>query len=142
MKALLGQTALTNPSAADKATTAPLLNIASHAYNPPPGGDTDGAFDQRIAQDADRTSRWYPAPARNRGHVLGREHSFDVGLGRVPVIPATRIDMATAKIGTPSSATPIFATVPRFVGVVAITGVTGRSIVILTLSSAETLMQA
>lgn len=48
------QTALTNLSDAQKAVTKPLLNISSHAFNPPPGGDTDGAFDQRIAQDADR----------------------------------------------------------------------------------------
>lgn len=53
------QTALTNLSAAHKAATKPLLNIASHAFNPPPGGNTDGTFDQRIAQDADRlNSAW------------------------------------------------------------------------------------
>ncbi|WP_374300485.1 hypothetical protein [Paracoccus sp. (in: a-proteobacteria)] len=53
------QTALTNLSAAQKGATVPLLNIASHAFNPPPGADTDGAFDQRIAQDADRlNSAW------------------------------------------------------------------------------------
>jgi hypothetical protein len=48
------QTALTNLSAAHKMATKPILNIASHTFNPPPGADTDGAFDQRIAQDADR----------------------------------------------------------------------------------------
>lgn len=53
------QTALTNLSDAHKAAMKPLLNIPSHAFNPPPGGDTDGAFDQRIAQDADRlNSAW------------------------------------------------------------------------------------
>ncbi|OLP60325.1 hypothetical protein BJF93_15320 [Xaviernesmea oryzae] len=53
------QTALTNLSAAQKAGTVPLLNIASHSFNPPPGGETDVAFDQRIAQDADRlNSAW------------------------------------------------------------------------------------
>lgn len=48
------QTALANLSGDHKAATKPLLNIASHVFNPPPGGDTDGAFDQRIAQDAER----------------------------------------------------------------------------------------
>lgn len=53
------QTALTNLSDANKAATKPLLNIASHAFNPPPGSETDGAFDQRIVQDADRlNSAW------------------------------------------------------------------------------------
>jgi hypothetical protein len=53
------QTALTNLSDAHKAATKPLLNIASHDFNPPPGGDTDGTFDQRISQDADRlNSAW------------------------------------------------------------------------------------
>lgn len=53
------QTALTNLSNDHKAATKPLLNISSHVFNPPPGGDTDGAFDQRIVQDADRlNSAW------------------------------------------------------------------------------------
>lgn len=83
------QTALTNLSAAHKGATIPLLNIASHAYNPPPGGDTDGAFDQRIAQDADRlNSVWadYAAAvdlgdidpdARCAGGVHPVRHFFD-----------------------------------------------------------------
>lgn len=48
------QSALTNLSDAHKAATKPLLNIRAHVFNPPPSGDTDGAFDQRIVEDADR----------------------------------------------------------------------------------------
>lgn len=53
------QTALTNLTDAHKGETKPLLNITSHSLNPPPGGETDRAFDQRITQDADRLcSAW------------------------------------------------------------------------------------
>ncbi|MFG1381257.1 beta family protein [Xanthobacter versatilis] len=53
------QTALTNLVSGHKDATKPLLNIMPHAFNPPPGGDADGAFDQRIVQDADRlNSAW------------------------------------------------------------------------------------
>lgn len=53
------QTALTNLSDAHKAATKPLLNITPHSFNPPPGTETDGTFDQRITQDADRLcSAW------------------------------------------------------------------------------------
>lgn len=48
------QSALLKLSASQKAATIPLLNLASHDFNPPLGGDTDGTFDQRISQDADR----------------------------------------------------------------------------------------
>jgi hypothetical protein len=83
------QTALTNLSAAHKAATVPLFNIEPYAYNPPPGSDTDGAFDQRIAQDADRlNSAWagYSAAvdlgdidpdARCAGGVHPVRHFFD-----------------------------------------------------------------
>lgn len=83
------QTALANLSAAQKSATIPLVNIASHAFNPPPGSDKDGAFDQRIAQDADRlNSAWagYTAgvdlgdidpDARCAGGVHFVRHFFD-----------------------------------------------------------------
>ncbi len=48
------QTALSALSADQKAATKPLVNISAHSFNPPPDGDVDGAFDLRIAQDADR----------------------------------------------------------------------------------------
>lgn len=50
------QTALANLSDAHKAATKPLLNLPSHEFNPPSGGDTDGTFDQRIIQNADQLS--------------------------------------------------------------------------------------
>lgn len=54
------QTALTNLSSGHKAATKPLLNIASHAFNPPPGSEVDGLFDQRLQQDADRLNSIWP----------------------------------------------------------------------------------
>lgn len=101
------QTALTNLTACQKAATIPLLNIASHAFNPPPGGDTDGAFDQRIAQDADRlNSAWagYAAAvdlgdidpdARCAGGVHFVRHFFDriAAAGeRVNLSPVLRLE--------------------------------------------------
>ncbi len=83
------QTALTNLSNAHKVAIKPLLNITSHDFNPPPGGDTDGTFDLRIAQDADRlNSAWagYAAAvdlgdidpeARCAGGVHPIRHFFD-----------------------------------------------------------------
>jgi len=83
------QTALANLESHQKAATIPLLNIASHAFNPPPGGNRDGAFDQRIVQDAERlNSAWagYAAAvdlgdiapdARCAGGVHPVRHFFD-----------------------------------------------------------------
>jgi hypothetical protein len=83
------QTALTNLSNDHKAAIKPLLNIAPHDFNPAPGVDTDGTFDQRITQDADRlNSAWagYTAAvdlgdidpeARCAGGVHPVRHFFD-----------------------------------------------------------------
>lgn len=51
------QNALAELFDTQKAATIPLLNLPSHEFNPPPGEETDGAFDERISQSANRLNQ-------------------------------------------------------------------------------------
>lgn len=123
------QTALANLSNAHKATTKPLLNLTAHAFNPPPGGDTDGAFDQRIAQDAERlNSAWagYVAAvdlgdidpdARCAGGVHPVRHFFDqiaAAEEKALVSPVLRLGSGDAYVGAVASVCIDYGLSPHF----------------------------
>lgn len=127
------QTALTNLASAHKAATKPLLNIASHGFNPPSGGDTDSAFDQRIEQDADRLNTAWAgyfaaadlgdiAPeARCAGGVHPVRHFFDriaASDERARVSPVLRLESdddyvaAVASVCADFGVSPVFRMTP------------------------------
>lgn len=127
------QTALTNLSGTHKAATKPLLNIASHDFNPPPGGNTDSTFDQRISQDADRlNSAWaghkaavdfgdIDPDARCAGGVHPVRHFFDrvaAADNRAIVSPVLRFESdddyvtAVASVCADYNVSPVFRMTP------------------------------